>query len=73
MMNSLQLTKLSEKGHLYIRDHHLRFRTDHRKVNENIREDLETRIESEFGIPADLTASAREHLERMKESWKKGS
>lgn len=72
MMNSLQLTKLSKKGHLYIRDHHLRFRTDHRKVNENIRKGLEARIEDEFGIPAEMTAKAREYLERMKESWRKG-
>jgi len=71
MMNSLQLTRLSGKGHLYIRDHHLRFRSGNRKVNENIRNNMEVRIESEFGIPGEITARAREHIERMKESWRK--
>lgn len=70
MMNSLQLTRLTGEGHLYIRDHHLRHRTADGKVNENIRADLETRIEREFGIPAGITARAREHLERMKETWR---
>jgi arylamine N-acetyltransferase len=71
MMNSVQLTRLSRKGHLYIRDHHLRFRTGERKVNENIRNDIEKRIESEFGIPGDVTSLARGYIEKMKESWKR--
>ena len=70
MMNSLQLTKLSENGHLYVRNHHLRLQRGGEKKNENIRTELESRIETEFGIPGALTASAREHLERMKESWR---
>ncbi|HER44360.1 MAG TPA: hypothetical protein ENO08_07870, partial [Candidatus Eisenbacteria bacterium] len=70
MMNSIQLTKLTERGHLYIRDHHLRLRRGEEKLNENIRSDLELRIEREFGIPAGITAEVREHLERMKESWR---
>ena len=70
MMNSLQLTRLSGKGHLYIRDHHLRLRRDDKKVNENIRENMENRIESEFGIPREITAQARGFIERMKESWR---
>jgi arylamine N-acetyltransferase len=70
MMNSMQLTKLTESGHLYIRNHHLRLRRGEDKLNENIRSDLERRIELEFGIPADITAEVREHLERMKESWR---
>jgi len=72
-MNSIQLTRLSRKGHLYIRNHHLRLNTDHRKVNENIRKNMESRIESEFGISGDITLEAREYLERMKASWKRGS
>lgn len=70
MMNSMQLTKLTERGHLYIRNHHLRLRRGEDKLNENIRSDLELRIEREFGIPAGITAEVREHLERMKESWR---
>ena len=70
MMNSMQLTKLTDSGHLYIRDHHLRLRRGEEKLNENIRGELERRIEREFGIPADVTAEVREHLERMKESWR---
>jgi arylamine N-acetyltransferase len=70
MMNSMQLTKLTDKGHLYIRNHHLRLRRGEDKLNENIRSDIERRIEREFGIPADITAEVREHLERMKESWR---
>jgi arylamine N-acetyltransferase len=70
MMNSLQLTKLSESGHLYIRNHHLRLQREGKKQNVNIRKTLESRIETEFGIPGALTASAREHLERMKQSWR---
>jgi len=70
MMNSMQLTKLTDRGHLYIRNHHLRLRKGEEKLNENIRTDLERRIEREFGIPADITAEVREHLERMKESWR---
>jgi arylamine N-acetyltransferase len=70
MMNSIQLTKLTDRGHLYIRDHHLRLRRGDEKLNENIRSDLERRIEREFGIPAGITAEVREHLERMKESWR---
>jgi arylamine N-acetyltransferase len=69
MMNSIQLTRLTDRGHLYIRDHHLRLRRGDEKVNENIRGELERRIEREFGIPADITAEVREHLERMKQSW----
>ena len=70
MMNSLQLTKLSPGGHLYIRDHHLRLRREDMKFNENIRADLENRIEAEFGIPGDITAEARGLIERMKEGWR---
>jgi arylamine N-acetyltransferase len=70
MMNSLQLTKLTGGGHLYIRDHHLRLRRDDVKINENIRSGLEKRIEAEFGIPGDITAEARALIERMKEGWR---
>jgi arylamine N-acetyltransferase len=70
MMNSLQLTKLTGGGHLYIRDHHLRLRREDMKFNENIRADLEQRIEAEFGIPGDITAEARRLIERMKEGWR---
>jgi arylamine N-acetyltransferase len=68
MMNSLQLTRLTKDGHLYIRNHHLRLRRPDGKVNENIRSRLESRIETEFGIPGDITAEARELIERMKQS-----
>ncbi len=70
MMNSLQLTRLSGNGHLYIRNHHLRLRRNDRKINENIRLELESRIETEFGIPPGITAQARELIERMKRSWR---
>lgn len=70
MMNSLQLTKLTPGGHLYIRDHHLRLRREDTKINENIRADLEHRIETEFGIPGDITAEARGFIERMKDGWR---
>jgi len=70
MMNSLQLTRLSGKGHLYIRDHFLRFRSGDKKMNENIRKSMEIRIESEFGIPGEITAQARGCIERMKETWR---
>ncbi|MCD6379372.1 arylamine N-acetyltransferase [bacterium] len=70
MMNSLQLTRLSGEGHLYIRDHHLRLRSGDKKMNENIRNNMEIRIESEFGIPAEITARARGFIERKKESWR---
>jgi arylamine N-acetyltransferase len=70
MMNSIQLTKLTDRGHLYIRNHHLRLRRGGDKLNENIRSELELRIEREFGIPAGITAEVREHLERMKHSWR---
>jgi arylamine N-acetyltransferase len=70
MMNSLQLTKLTPGGHLYIRDHHLRLRREDQKLNENIRADLEKRIETEFGIPGDITAEARGMIERMKHQWR---
>jgi arylamine N-acetyltransferase len=69
MMNSLQLTKLTGNGHLYVRNHHLRLRRPGAKINENIRADLESRIESEFGIPGAVTAEARALLERMRRSW----
>jgi arylamine N-acetyltransferase len=70
MMNSIQLTKLTRSGHLYIRDHHLRLRRGDEKLNENIRSELEQRIEREFGIPAGITSEVRDHLERMKQSWR---
>ena len=70
MMNSIQLTKLTERGHLYIRNHHLRLRRGDEKLNENIRSELELRIEREFGIPGSITSEVREHLERMKHSWR---
>ena len=69
MMNSLQLTKLTGNGHLYIKNHHLRLRRDDLKINENIRKNLESRIESEFGISQEVTAEAREYIERMKKEW----
>ncbi len=71
MMNSLQLTRLTGSGHLYIRDHHLRLRRSDARINENIRAELESRIESEFGIPGEITAEARELLEKMKRSWRR--
>jgi arylamine N-acetyltransferase len=70
MMNSLQLTKLTGEGHLYIRDHHLRLRRGDERRNENIRARFESRIESEFGIPGSITAEARELIERMREGWR---
>ena len=70
MMNSMQLTRLTSRGHLYIRDHHLRLRSGGEKLNENIRSELEQRIEREFGIPAGITSEVRDHLERMKQSWR---
>ena len=70
MMNSIQLTKLTDRGHLYIRDHHLRLRRGGEKLNENIRPELEQRIEREFGIPAGITSEVRDYLERMKQSWR---
>jgi arylamine N-acetyltransferase len=69
MMNSVQLTRLSSRGHLYIRDHHLRFRTPGQKINENIRHNIEKKIESEFGIPGDITGQARRYIEQLKETW----
>ncbi|MBN2072177.1 MAG: arylamine N-acetyltransferase [Candidatus Krumholzibacteriota bacterium] len=69
MMDSLQLTRLTENGHLYIKNHHLRLRRDDSRINENIRTSLESRIEREFGIPAGVTAQAREHIERMRKEW----
>ncbi len=69
MMNSLQLTKLTGNGHLYIRNHHMRLRRDDIKINENIRMNLESKIESEFGISHEVTAEAREYIERMKKKW----
>jgi arylamine N-acetyltransferase len=70
MMNSLLLTRLTAGGHLYVRDHHLRMKGMQAKVNENIRSDLERRIEAEFGIPPEITAEAREHIERLRSSWR---
>jgi len=40
------------------------------KANENIRSGLEARIAAEFGIPDDVTAQARELLERLRSSWR---
>jgi arylamine N-acetyltransferase len=73
MMNSLQLTRLTREGHLYIRNHHLRLRTNERKINENIRRTLEQRIEAEFGIPGTVTAEAREYIDRLKQGWRRES
>jgi arylamine N-acetyltransferase len=72
MMNSLLLTRLTPNGHLYIKNHHLRMNGMHGKVNENIRSGFESRIEEEFGIPSEITAWAREHLERLRRSWRIG-
>ena len=70
MMNNLLLTRLTPEGHLYIKNHHLRMKGPQGKVNENIRSGLEARIAAEFGIPGDITAQAREHLERLRSSWR---
>jgi arylamine N-acetyltransferase len=70
MMNSMQLTKLTDDGHLYIKNHHLRLSRAGGKLNENIRQDLESRIEREFGIPSSIVAEARDHIERMKGEWR---
>ncbi len=69
MMNSLLLTRLTPSGHLYIKNHHLRMKGTTGKTNENIRLGFEARIEAEFGIPADITAEAREHLDRLRRAW----
>ncbi len=68
MMNSLQLTKLTGKGHLYVRDHHLSLRTAEKRMNENIKRKMESRIEAEFGIDGRITSRAREYIERLKDS-----
>jgi arylamine N-acetyltransferase len=70
MMNSLLLTRLTPNGHLYVKNHHLRMKSARGKVNENIRGDLERRIAAEFGIPEEITAQAREHLDRLRRSWR---
>jgi len=70
MMNNLLLTRLTPQGHLYIKNHHLRMKGAHGKANENIRSGFESRIEADFGIPADVTAQAREYLERLKRTWR---
>jgi arylamine N-acetyltransferase len=70
MMNNLLLTRLTPHGHLYIKNHHLRMKGAHGKVNENIRQGFESRIAADFGIPPDVTAQAREHLETLKRSWR---
>jgi arylamine N-acetyltransferase len=70
MMNNLLLTRLTPQGHLYIKNHHLRMKGAGGKTNENIRSGFESRIEADFGIPPDVTAQAREHLERLKRTWR---
>jgi arylamine N-acetyltransferase len=70
MMNSLLLTRLTQNGHLYIKNHHLRMKGTQGKVNENIRSDLESRIAAEFGIPGEITARAREYVEGLRRSWR---
>ena len=70
MMNNLLLTRLTPEGHLYIKNHHLRMKGPRGKANENIRSGLEARIAAEFGISPDITAEAREHLERLKATWR---
>jgi arylamine N-acetyltransferase len=70
MMNNLLLTRLTPQGHLYIKNHHLRMKGAGGKTNENIRSGFESRIQADFGIPPDLTAQAREHLERLKRTWR---
>jgi arylamine N-acetyltransferase len=70
MMNNLLLTRLTPGGHLYIKNHHLRMKGPRGKANENIRCGLEARIAAEFGISPDITAQAREHLERLRRSWR---
>ncbi len=72
MMNNLLLTRLTADGHLYVKNHHLRMKHLGGKANENIRADLEVRIAAEFGIPPDITAEARAHLERLKSTWRRG-
>ncbi|MCX5753391.1 MAG: arylamine N-acetyltransferase [Candidatus Krumholzibacteria bacterium] len=70
MMNNLLLTRLTPQGHLYVKNHHFRMKGAHGKVNENIRSDFESRIAADFGIPPGVTARAREHLERLKRTWR---
>jgi arylamine N-acetyltransferase len=70
MMNNMLLTRLTPQGHLYVKNHHLRVKGPQGKVNENIRGDLETRIAAEFGIAPAITAQAREHLDRLRRSWR---
>lgn len=72
MMNNLLLTRLTTDGHLYVKNHHLRVRSRSGGANENIRSALEERIAAEFGIPPDVTAQAREHIERLRATWRRG-
>ncbi len=71
MMNNLLLTRLTPEGHLYVKNHHLRKRGREGKANENIRGDFEARIAADFGIPPGVTAEAREHIERLRSSWRR--
>ena len=63
-------TRLTPQGHLYIKNHHLRMKSPSGKMNENIRNGFEERIAADFGIPPDVTARARGHLERLKRTWR---
>jgi arylamine N-acetyltransferase len=62
-MNSLKLTRLTDKGHLYIKDDNLRYRLGDRKISENIGQDLYSRIEREFGIPPEITSRAHQFID----------
>ena len=70
MMNSILLTRLTNEGHVYVKNHHLRIRSSEGRRNENIRSRLEERIEREFGIPRSLVAEAHEYIERVRSSWR---
>ena len=72
MMNNLLLTRLTPEGHLYVKNHHLRVKGREGKANENIRGALEARIAAEFGIPPEVTAEAREHIARLRSTWRRG-
>ncbi len=66
-MNSLQLTRLTDKGHLYIKDHHLRYRSGDRKTGEDIGQDLHSRIEMEFGIPREIITRAHKYIDMRRD------
>jgi arylamine N-acetyltransferase len=72
-LNSICLTRMTPRGHIYLRNDFFKFTSREGIEKRSLGRDIEKIVESEFGIPGDFTAEARRIIKqkRSREQWRK--